>query len=47
MTFKPKFADYKFTKISVDNFIEKYKMDNPKEDLNHPNPLLAERESNP
>ena len=34
MTFKPKFAGYKFTKISVDNFIEKYKMNNPQEDLN-------------
>ena len=33
MTFKPKFEGYKFTKISVDNFIEKYKMNNPKEDL--------------
>ncbi|MEX6689349.1 hypothetical protein QTN47_17705 [Danxiaibacter flavus] len=33
MTFKPKSEGYKFTKISIDNFIEKYKMSNPKEDL--------------
>jgi hypothetical protein len=33
MTFRPTFETYKFTKISVDNFIEKYKMNNPKEDL--------------
>lgn len=33
MTFKPQFAGYKFTKISVDAFIEKYKTDNPQEDL--------------
>lgn len=33
MTFKPRFANYKFTKISVDKFIEQYKKNNPKEDL--------------
>ena len=33
MNFKPKFANHKFKKISVDFFIEKYKMNNPKEDL--------------
>jgi len=34
MTFKPKFAGYQFTKISVDSFIEKYKLNNSKSDLN-------------
>ncbi len=33
MIFKPKFAGYKFTKIPADNFIENYKINNPKEDL--------------
>jgi len=33
MTFKPKFANYKFIKIPVDNFIEKYKMNNLQEEL--------------
>lgn len=33
MNFKPKFANHQFTKISVDSFIEKYKINNPKEDL--------------
>ena len=33
MNSKPKFANHNFNKISVDSFIEKYKKDNPKEDL--------------
>lgn len=33
MNFKPKFANYKFNKISVDNFIEKYRINNPKASL--------------
>lgn len=33
MNSKPKFAGYKFNKISVDNFIEKFKIDNPRENV--------------
>lgn len=33
MSFKPGFADYQFKKISIDKFIEQYKMKNPKEDF--------------
>jgi hypothetical protein len=33
MNFKSKFANNKFNKISIDNFIEKYRRDNPQEDL--------------
>ncbi len=33
MTFKPKFADFKFTKISVDSFIKKHKTSNPQSDI--------------
>lgn len=33
MTFKPKFAGYAFVAISIDKFLEKYKRNNPKEDL--------------
>jgi hypothetical protein len=33
MNFDSKFASYRFNKISVKNFIEKYKMANPKEDI--------------
>lgn len=34
MTFKPKYAGYLFTKISLDNFIKEYEKANPKDDLN-------------
>lgn len=34
MTSEAKFEDYKFTKISVDNFIKRYRMNNLREDLN-------------
>ncbi len=33
MTFKPKYANFKFTKISVDSFIEKHKTSNPNSDI--------------
>jgi len=34
MIFKPKYADFNFTKISIDNFIKMYSKNNPKDDLN-------------
>jgi hypothetical protein len=34
MTFKSKFGNDTFNKISVDNFIKKFKKKNPKEDFN-------------
>ena len=33
MNFKPNFSNHKFTKISVDSFIEIYKPNNPQADL--------------
>lgn len=33
MNFKLKFTNHKFNTISVDSFIEKYRMTNSKEDL--------------
>jgi hypothetical protein len=33
MNFKPDFASIELNKISINNFIKKYKIDNPKEDV--------------
>jgi len=33
MTFKPKYADFKFTKISIDSFIKEHKTSNPNSDI--------------
>jgi hypothetical protein len=33
MSFKPKFSNPQFIKISMDSFIEKYKKSNPQEDV--------------
>ena len=33
MTFRPKYSNIEFNKISVDNFIRKYKLNNPNADI--------------